>query len=490
MTPPAKARDYALAFLIGSILMLPIFFGRDWIPGHDGYYHLRMARLLPEFGAARQFPWLQWTFFREHFVNHHLGFHAALFPFAWMSEKLTGDLVRGGQVFSMLAMGLTAVVLLALLRQRQVPHPLAWVLLLGAAPWHFWLRQGYVRAPVLGLPLLLLAVLFFLKNRPWPLAILAVVYLNTYFGAVLFVLVPLSLAAGYVLCGNLSRPLVLLALAAALGLLAGMVLNPYFPTNVEFLRVQLFGTGLGAPADAGNEWRSLDSWFLLNMCAPILGLLLVALFLRLRSGRPLGPESVGLMILHLLLFALSIKARRFLEYWPAFALLHAADLANGCLPRRLPAWALTAILALGCSGPLLARSHSSPSYDFMPLREALDFLRRETPPGSTVMTDDWDLFPFCFYQDQHNHYLVGLDPVFTIAPYPEIWDRYRDLTRGDDAPHLAAIRDELKADYVLVTADQDRFYRQLNAATGLFEQVYSCCVTSRPSVTVFRVRPR
>ena len=60
----------------------------------------------------------------------------------------------------------------------------------------------------------------------------------------------------------------------------------------------------------------------------------------------------------------------------------------------------------------------------------MQYLSGHSPTHSLVFTDDWDLFPICFYYNDHNRYMVGLDPMFTKIPYPELWERYRLITRG------------------------------------------------------------
>ena len=207
---------------------------------------------------------------------------------------------------------------------------------------------------------------------------------------------------------------------------------------------------------------------------------------RIWSGERLTTRSIGLLILNLLFLALTLKSRRFVEYWPVFAVIHAADLAT-VRARSVTgyrAWPMAAVVALlavaGVVNLRYARVRIAPSYDPGALRGAMEYLERSTPAGSIVFTDDWDIFPYCFYWNHHNHYVVGLDPVFTMGPYPELWERYRLITRGQSPATLASgkrttvadIGKEFAAEYVLVAADHPALYRQLRGDAAQFQLVY------------------
>ena len=65
------------------------------------------------------------------------------------------------------------------------------------------------------------------------------------------------------------------------------------------------------------------------------------------------------------------------------------------------------------------------------MRAALKFVEENSNPGDIVFTDDWDIFPAYFYHNSHNYYVVGLDPKFTHARRPDLWERYMRITRGE-----------------------------------------------------------
>lgn len=511
----------AVAFLLGAVAMLVIVSKSAFLPGVDSYYHLKMARLLPQIGFIHEFPWLHWTIFREHFVSHHYGFHMVLAPLAWLSDHLTGDLVAGGKAAVVMAMGASAAAFYAALRTLRVPQPLLWTCLLGCLPWHFWLRMAYVRAPIVALPLLLLALTAQVKERPALLCLVAFLFAGVYLGVVVAVLIPLCFAIAHILLRDATKRTWLLLVTLVLGLAAGIVVSPYFPENLPFLKIQIFATGLGAEKDVPSEWRSFDAWTLATMSAPLGVIWGGALILRLRRGVPLNGTSMGLLLLNVAFLVLTLKARRFIEYWPVFALLNAADMARlsaadvseflsggrSWTPRiRILAPIAAALLAI----PALTtvRAHARPGTDHAALRPAMTYLAGHSPEGSLVFTDDWDVFPACFYYNVHNRYGVGLDPMFTMDPYPELWERYRLITRGRTPAELGPpfnvlgkkpvaledIGDLFLARYVLVTDKNSKFYQQLLESGERFRLIYPdgahVVKGVQPSVSLFEVVPR
>ena len=485
--------------------MLPIFFARDWVPGNDTYYHMVMARFPFDLALADTFPWLQWTLFRDQFVNHHLGFQFLLFPLVWLSDVATGNLVWGGQAALLICSGLTAMCFYRLLVLRGVPHPLLWTFLLGVLPWHFWMRQAYVRAPIVALPMMLFAIELMMRRKPLLLGMWACAFMLAYFGAVLFAMLTGCMLAGWMMTEGLNRRLVRVGAAMVIGLTAGFALHPSFPENIEFMRVQLFDSGLSAAVDIGNEWKPPDAWFAAVMWLPLLVLWLGSIISSLVQGRKIDGTSVGLMLLTALFLLLTAKMRRFVEYAPVFMLLSAADLFRWSLPSNL--WSsrlirvslILVIAAAGLSGPLQARWQTEPAFHAKHVSEAMTWMQAHTPKNSVVFTDDWDVFPGYFYFNRHNRYVVGLDPMFTAIPYPEHWRRYKSITRGqaaiepDDVDHasLADIGDLFLADYVMVQQNHRPLYDQLQLSRERFQRIYpEHDEGGQPPLAVFKVLGR
>lgn len=497
--PRAARREVLVAAALGAVLMVVVQSATRDIAGNDGYYHVKMALMLPEVGYLTSFPWLHWTIFREQFVSHHYGFHTLLAPFVCLADRAAEDAALGGKIASVAAMGATFAAVSAVLRRLEAPHRFLWMLLLGAAPWHFWMRQAYVRAPMAALPLLVVGVLWCARGRTVAVGVLAFVFTHVYGGGVLFPLVPLAFLAAAAINGNALRVPVVQSLCAVVGIALAFVLNPYFPANIGFYTTQLFVTGLGAPGDVGSEWKPYVGWNLLGQAA-VLGVVYVwCMIRRWQAAVPPGRDELALFLLHVVFLVLTLKSRRFVEYWPVFAVMSAAAFyaryrqARG-VEAASPRWERAGValatmgLAVAAGSNLhVTRGFIKPSHDLPALRGALSYLKEHSPARSLVFTDDWDIFPACFYFNDHNVYAVGLDPEFTRTRYPALWERYRRITRAElparleetNAPDGGGneityedIGTRFHADYVLVAADHRPLFRALTARTRLFTVVY------------------
>ena len=141
----------------------------------------------------------------------------------------------------------------------------------------------------------------------------------------------------------------------------------------------------------------------------------------------------------------------------------------------------------------------------------MDFLQEQSQPGEVVFTDDWDIFPVYFFYNSHNHYVVGLDPKFTHARQPDLWERYVKITRGQipsevqvetrglqgqpliEFQHfsLEDIRDHFGANYVVTDRDHRPLAEKLEAAKDFAELIYpstSYAKSRDAPYLVFRVR--
>jgi hypothetical protein len=112
------------------------------------------------------------------------------------------------------------------------------------------------------------------------------------------------------------------------------VTHPYRGGIYDFLRLQVFGSGLTPDIAVGQEWNPYENlWWFASMSGVLLAVWASALTVRLRSGPTLNAQELALLLLNILFLVLTAKARRFIEYWPPFALLNAAYLASPCLKK-------------------------------------------------------------------------------------------------------------------------------------------------------------
>ena len=144
------------------------------------------------------------------------------------------------------------------------------------------------------------------------------------------------------------------------------------------------------------------------------------------------------------------KSRRFVEYYPPFALIFLALSAAPLLANWRAAWReRQAVPAAGLTSPLFCRLSScscSPTPCIGTLRDARDlidnskpadryaaaalWLRANSEPGSKIFQTDWDDFTRLYFYNSDAIYTAGLDPTFMELQDKPLFDEWLAITRG------------------------------------------------------------
>lgn len=511
--------SYLAIFLIAFVVLLvleasPIF------ADPDSYYHVKMALLLRDNGIISSFPWLQLTTLGQSYTDQHLLYHLILIPFVTIFPPLIGMKVATVMFGSSL---ITAVYWF--LRSFRVKWAFFYpVILLFIRPFTF--RIGLAKAPSTSLIFLIVGLAWVFRYQLRRLFAIAFTYVWYYGGfALLGVAAAVSAGVSYLINRIKHRPAaerlatniralvsrrqsghgkfslnwaVLLVVAG--GLLAGVVFNPYFPANLKFYEQQLVNIGIinfRNVIGVGAEWYSYDFGELVaNGAFASLLVLLAALGLIFRA-KAQSKKSWTLLVLMVFFLVLTLKSRRYVEYYIPFAVLFAAfsisDSLNGPTGRRIwiearglikHTWwgrVLGVILGLYFAvgiGYVAGRDFSSvyrdlrSGYRFDELGPASRWLAENTPAGARVVHSDWDEFPLLFYHNSHNTYIAGLDPTFLYKANQDTYWTWVNITLGKYSGDVyAAVTGKLGARYVLLTHDHVGM-EALIRGDSRFKQVY------------------
>ncbi len=470
----------ALALILA--VMGWIEFGGPAILDNDGYYHIRWAAMLrenwPHLPAFKALPLT--TLDEQHYVDHHYLFHVLLIPFTF------GDLRLGAKLAAVVFSSLGIVSLFALLVAHRVRFRWLWIVPLVASSEPFLYRLSMTRAPALSLALLGVGTYLILKRKHVWVGLLSFVFVWAYS---LFPLM-LAFALVYSLTAYLSERRIDLwsALASFIGIAAGLVINPYFPKNLALLREHLFMKAGGAYAvDVGVEWYPYETWVFLGTSAAAVVIYFVALLAFDYRDRARDLKPLFFLIVSAMLLLISLKSRRFIEYWPPFAIVFAAFTISPRLERVSFTWlartrdrALAAIAAavvtiaaiLWMGGAIWqAREDVKSEDDPFAYQGASEWIAAHTPPGSMIFNTDWDKFPMLFHYNPNNTYIVGLDPTYMYDRDPELWKVYADITLGNEDNPAPLIRDRFGSEYV-VTENAQSDFMQVCDDSGDFEKVY------------------
>jgi hypothetical protein len=478
----AKTTVAALSLLIlFTAVLAAIQYGTPGLVGNDGYYHARMGLLVRQQGLTPTPPQLPHTILNEaEFYDHHLLYHLYLALFTTAEPALDGGLALTKQV-KMATIILSVLPFLAiwwLLRGQRVPGATLWALALLALSEAFLYRLSMPRVQSASLLVLIVGLHWLLHGRYRLLLPLGFLYVWLYDAF------PLLLVVGgiyFIAIALTERRLLWAALVyPAVGIVIGLVVNPYFPQNLTFIGRHLLPKLWQVSATpVGSEWYPYTTWELVQNSGLALLLLGITILLFNWHGRRLDGRLLTLFLLTALFGLMLFRARRFIEYFPPFVLILAALslsplltswLANRPLHRH---WLLAGVtLLLVMSTLYTARAartavrHSLPADQYA---AAALWLNAYSQPGSTIFQIDWDDFTRLFFYDPDNTYLIGLDPTFLSMPEPALYAEWVQITQGKVLQSGTAIRQRFRADYVFSDVAHEAFLQQAAVDPGLLE---------------------
>ena len=477
----------------------------------DGYYHIKWARTLWESMKASKFPpafpWLPLTTLNaKDYVDHHLLFHIIQIPFAAVSNPRLA-----AKIASALFGGLAVLSCYWLLLRYRVRYGLVWLIALLACSAPFLFRMNMAKAPPFAIIFLIIAIHLFFKRKYWPLLPLALIFTWTYD---LFVLLIMAAVFWAVVIAITEKRLEWRPLAYVLaGCAAGLIINPYFPHNLQLLfeHIQIKLTASDFDTKVGSEWYPYDSWEFLGNSAVACIAMLVGYIAFEPSERRRGHFPIFFLLFSTALMIMTARWKRIAEYWPPFAILFAAfslkPWLEGFRPylTRLPAdvleelkpfldregtpvvekesdWrdvlktialaavalALSIFLYFNLRSTMQEIGQSEP-HDYY--RAGAEWMRTHVPPGQIVFNTDWDDFPRLFYYDSSHYYVSGLDPSYLLDKNPDLSQLYERITLGKEEDPGPLIRDRFGSRYVFSDNAHHDFFEHARLS-GWFDIVY------------------
>jgi hypothetical protein len=467
-------------FVLGMAL---VQFSTPDMPDNDGFYHIKLAWLMRTEGLKPDFNWLPLTILNQsEFYDHHFLFHVGLIPFTFFDDLRIGA-KWAAVAFSALAF---LAVWFVFYRQR-IPFAWLWALALLGVSDAFLYRMSVTRAGSLSLAVLAIVMGWILERKYKQLAILSFIYVWMYDAfPLLIALAVLYLIAVFLIEQRFEyKPL----LYISLGIFLGLLINPYFPENIIFSYHHMLPKLTDATSvQVGNEWFPYTTKQILENSPPSLIAFVSGIFALGISSRKMDVRTAFTLLVSLLFGLMLLQARRFVEYFPPFALIFAAFAWAPLLLDREPASVTSAesplkrifgnvpvILLSAAIAVSIARSiprakdaiNGSKPYDLY--ADASHWLEENTPNDSRVFQTDWDDFPRLFYYNTHNTYLIGLDPTYMQLYDPNLYALWVLISQGDVDDPSKIIAGRFGSQYVHSDLKHKDFIKIAEKDPGLVE---------------------
>ena len=518
LSKPRLYISFALLLVYFGFISQGVLFTTEGAFERDAFYHARYAQMLPERGVSRQFPWMQFTDWKDHFSDKDFLYHVFLAPFCQdAAEPLPGA------KWATLLIGLAAYTLFfVILLRLKVPWPLFWTILLIAGSGLFFNRMLMVRSHVFSVLLMIGASYFVVRGHLRAVFIMGCVYAWSYSAPVALVITALGAAAGQtVFCGFDWRRIKLPLMAAA-GVGVGLVIHPYSPNTLTLLW-QIMSISVsrvsGVNLELGSEFNSI--WppgafasfqnfglailsVMLAIPGPLLALIAamviaVQLLRKRRPGRTLSPEGAAALGAALAWLVGIFIFSRLVEYFAPLAILAAAliwrdaytpaptsepvtdaqrakflggMLAATVVLAGLHYLALKEVIALAYSTQRHGMSQMYVDRDqwkygrFFTNRKdggAVKWLRDHAPAHSVIVNFHWDDFTELYYSAPDYYFLVGLDPTLMRLPYPEQSATLEAMRTKKIPLDFRKLHELFNADYLIMRNTRAAEYPELKS---------------------------
>jgi hypothetical protein len=438
----------AAVFLAAAALFSLLHFRAPDLMEFDSYFHARMGALVMEQGLIHEFPWMQFTIQRDHYADPYLAFHVYLG--LWL-KVLPAHPFTAVKLAMIVLLGLIAVVYVKVV---QAIHPrwvwLAVALLPATLAGPVYQRLLSIRPHVLSILILLVGLWTILRKKWWLLGAVSFLYAYSYSAPVL--LPAVALIASVAFSVEEKKPAWRPFVFSFGGLVAGLVLNPFFPHDIRYLYAVLFKMAVRDLAAAPVELQPLASAEVLSMNVVSFAALFAGLLAVLTMGRRLSGKGLFFFATTGAFFVLLMVSFRYVEYWPFVASLGASTLlreayaeeprAGRVLTKAVSAALAGAFLLLGAAGAWAGYGKARPLVPYPAVKEIADILDREAEPGDIVYTNEYAAPMGLFYGSAKARYVLMSDPELMRIAHPglyRLWCAINESRVGDQA--LPLIRD-------------------------------------------------
>jgi hypothetical protein len=499
-------------FLIGSIVISISSYIQSTNPyfaGFDAYTHVKIAELFLKKGILHKFPWLYYTPFREHFVDDHFLFHIFLMPFVFLFGKFLG--AKFAIIIIQVFLFITFYLFLS---KNKILYPFFWTISLFALPAPFIWRLNLIRPLGLFLLFLMLFLYFlFSKNIKFLFLISFLTALLAQTASLYIIIILLVYSLIYYL--QKKKFLLKLLIFGIIGLLTGLIINPYFPYNLKFVYnfLKLSYVFQLSHATELFSYSMLEYVKLSFFPLSILTFSIVIIFI---YNYKQSPESITLFVISIFFLILLSRHQRFIEMWAPFTFLSGIFLLNPFLkninsPPQIKRkdniknkynnlLLLSIFLILPCqllyNNIILIKQWTKPAFDIPQTKEAITFIKNNSHKGDIIFIQNWSIFPYYFFFNDKNYYPFGMDPLFMYLYSPELYKKFLFITSQSNSIWVAGekiqnskyknvtqIKSDFNAKWVILNFRYQTLEKELTKRKDIFKKVFN-----NKNYTIFKIK--
>lgn len=438
-----KNKSIFLVFLLFLIIISIMQFRVKEIIGFDGWLHIKMADIIKKEGFIKEFPYTTESILSENYADLQLLFRILLIPFTYIG------LIYGAKIASILFASLCFTFFYWYLKKNNINCPLFWASLYAISSIDLMYRFLEPRAMPLAILSLILTFYFIDKKMYKSLLIISLLFTWLYAGSIfqLFAII-IYFIINLLINKNLNLKLLVYPIA---GILAALILNPYFPNNISLLYIQLFKVNL-----LGNvfnmEWKpwNMREFFTYNYL--LVSIFVITLFMTIKKMK-IDKKSLFFLILSTIFLIAMLKTRRMHEYFVPFTILFASfslnDLAARINEKRLLKYVCLTLLIITAIFSLIKLNTQIKNNHFLPwYKKGVEWSIGNIPKNSKIFINAYT-FNYLFFYNPNLRYTHGIDLTYSYLYNKEKFNRCMDVLQGK-YPNHNIIKGDYNADYAFV----------------------------------------
>ena len=442
-------KNIALAFAVFLLIFSIAQFMPPNIIGFDGYYHIKAAEIVKEKGLIREFPWAKHTILSENYADIQFLFRLLQMPFIAFF-----GLALGAKISAALFAALAFTIFYWFLCKSKIKFPLFWSLLYAFASVELMYRFLLGRQMPLAISLIILTIYFLQEKKYLLLGLASLIFVWLYSGFV----IQLFIILAYFLIEKIFTKKIdcKIIIYPALGVIAGLLINPYFPNNISMLYIQIFKVNLLSNL-YNVEWKPWPFFELIKNNLVALVYFSLSFFIIIKNKK-ISKMDAYFLSLAIFFFAYTILSRRMQEYFIPFAVLASAFIINDyfqslekCgknkLLKILKILGIILIIALGSiSFAVLKKSYLDAEF-LHDYNGCAEWMKGNIPKGSLIFTNAY-AFPYLFFKNSDLIYTHGIDLTYSYLHDPEKFERYMGILQGNLKGKTDFIVQDYAPDYV------------------------------------------
>jgi hypothetical protein len=439
----------------------------------DAYYHYKISKITSESGLIRelsQFPDLGWN---KYFPEKEFLFHAM----TSIGYKIMGE-AGVNMTCNLLFIGIMLLIIFIsdIFISRKISVPFLLVTLMN---FNFTFRLFLIRPHLAAIFFFLLLLLGLLKGKKLPMTLGTLGFALSYHAFYM----PLALISLFLLFDfkNKYKDYMLFAF---LPLFIGLIINPYFPSNLHLSWLHFkIALGKSVALNVGGEIQRLS----LKQCLEIVGIYFPIMFISLFKFKQFKKEQKYFLQLFsvtttfLILFLITPRA---IEYFIPMATIFLLSMMCSTF------WTSNKQKVLFIFFFIVNSFHTW-GYFHAPLIQKEDTENKlkilslipENEQGK-IFNCEWSDGAYIFYKRPHMKAIDLLDPNFLFLQSDELGKLRKNIVDHPNALGIQAIKEVFKANYILCS--DVKMVSFLNSDSG-FERLSSQDVT-RFSTSLYLVK--